>query len=215
MRIDEPMTVWTDMMLAACLFIWAYRLWCSKGNQASRNKVVWSAWLCLFVSAGLGAFVGGMDHGFAYAYPAWLKMVSWRATLVLIGVSALSLTQLWRQFYVGRFQAWSAWMGVPLFVCYVMAVLFWSQKFILAIVYYVPLVLITLVCALWAWWSFRHRRDLYLVIGLVVSLVAAGIQVSGYRLFPHFNHNDLYHVIQMGAFFLLYLSACESLKRTK
>ena len=47
-----------------------------------------------------------------------------------------------------------------------------------------------------------HRA--YLIGGILVSAVAAVIQRSGVRLHTHFNHNDLMHVVQMGAVWLLY-----------
>jgi hypothetical protein len=40
-----------------------------------------------------------------------------------------------------------------------------------------------------------------------VSLLAAGIQASGFAPHPRFNHNDLYHLIQIGAMLLLYSGA--------
>ena len=47
-----------------------------------------------------------------------------------------------------------------------------------------------------------HRA--YLAGGILVSIAAAAIQQSGIRLHTHFNHNDLMHVVQMGAVWLLY-----------
>jgi hypothetical protein len=44
----------------------------------------------------------------------------------------------------------------------------------------------------------------YLSGGILVSIVAAALQQSGIRLHRHFNHNDLMHVVQMGAVWLLY-----------
>jgi hypothetical protein len=40
--------------------------------------------------------------------------------------------------------------------------------------------------------------------GVAVSLVAAGIQAGRVALHQHFNHNDLYHVVQMAAMLLYY-----------
>ena len=43
------------------------------------------------------------------------------------------------------------------------------------------------------------------VIGsIVVSVIGALVQQSGFALHRHFNHNDLYHVIQLVALWLLY-----------
>ena len=43
--------------------------------------------------------------------------------------------------------------------------------------------------------------------GVAVSLVAAGIQAGRLALHEHFNHNDLYHVVQIAAMFLYYRGA--------
>jgi peptidoglycan/LPS O-acetylase OafA/YrhL len=47
----------------------------------------------------------------------------------------------------------------------------------------------------------------WLVGGVLVSFLAAAIQVNGIALYHHFNHNDLYHVIQMGGMYLFYRGA--------
>ena len=40
--------------------------------------------------------------------------------------------------------------------------------------------------------------------GVLLSVVAAAFQHGGFDLHRYFNHNDLYHVVQLGAFLLLY-----------
>ena len=45
---------------------------------------------------------------------------------------------------------------------------------------------------------------IWIIAGILISFAAAGIQLSGFTLHKNFNHNDLYHVIQMIAMFLLY-----------
>ena len=44
----------------------------------------------------------------------------------------------------------------------------------------------------------------WIVGGILLSFVGAAIQQSGVSLHQHFNHNDLFHVVQMVAFYLLY-----------
>src|SRR5207249_4816832 len=46
-----------------------------------------------------------------------------------------------------------------------------------------------------------------ILAGLLLSFVAAGVQLTRLTLQAHFNHNDLYHVIQIGAIVLLYRGA--------
>jgi hypothetical protein len=46
-----------------------------------------------------------------------------------------------------------------------------------------------------------------MLAGVVLSLVAAAVQQSGVAIHRNFNHNDLYHVVQAVALWLLYLAA--------
>ncbi len=55
----------------------------------------------------------------------------------------------------------------------------------------------------------RQRRkgaesSRYILGGVFVSLVGAFVQQRRVALHRHFNHNDLYHVIQIGACYLFY-----------
>lgn len=47
----------------------------------------------------------------------------------------------------------------------------------------------------------------WLVGGVLVSFLAATVQVNEIALHHDFNHNDLYHVIQMGGMYLFYRGA--------
>ena len=44
----------------------------------------------------------------------------------------------------------------------------------------------------------------WLRVGLIVSAAGFVVQKSGWDLHKHFNHNDIYHVIQIAGFWLLY-----------
>jgi hypothetical protein len=65
------------------------------------------------------------------------------------------------------------------------------------------------VAALHSWSAIRNedRASLWMLGGVGVSVLAAGVQASGFALHRHFNHNDLYHVIQIAAMVLFYIGA--------
>jgi hypothetical protein len=59
-------------------------------------------------------------------------------------------------------------------------------------------------------WSMAARRDpasVWMLGGVGVSLLAAAVQVSGFAPHRSFNHNDLYHVIQIVAILFFYAGA--------
>jgi len=57
--------------------------------------------------------------------------------------------------------------------------------------------------------AFRHREpgSRPILAGVAVSALAAGVQASGLSLHANFNHNDLYHVVQIAATVLFYRGA--------
>ena len=61
---------------------------------------------------------------------------------------------------------------------------------------------LAVVAALHLW-----KRNGPMLAGVAVSVIAGLVQASGLTLHEHFNHNDLYHVIQTVAVVLLYQGA--------
>jgi hypothetical protein len=57
-----------------------------------------------------------------------------------------------------------------------------------------------LVVGLLYLWRFNG----WMLAGVAVSVLAGVVQASGFALHPHFNHNDLYHVVQIGAILAFY-----------
>ncbi len=44
----------------------------------------------------------------------------------------------------------------------------------------------------------------YFLLGLIITLARAAVQQSGFTIHKQFNHNDLYHVIQMAGIWYIY-----------
>jgi hypothetical protein len=44
--------------------------------------------------------------------------------------------------------------------------------------------------------------------GGVLTIIGLAVQRTGFRSHMDFNHNDFYHVIQIGGFYLLFRGAC-------
>jgi len=66
---------------------------------------------------------------------------------------------------------------------------------------------LVLVAALHLGSAGRDHPSRWILAGVGVSVLAAGVQASGFALHRHFNHNDLYHVIQIAAMILFYVGA--------
>ena len=71
--------------------------------------------------------------------------------------------------------------------------------------------------ALFVWASYRRlsRSAPWIAAAILVTFAASVIQASGFDLHRYFNHNDLYHVIQVGAAWLFYRGFRDSKDRRR
>lgn len=201
MHISEPMTLFTDYLLAGLVFYLGLRL-LALWRRSGQRSVRW--WASGFHASAVAALAGGTYHGF-FSYlgggPAFLL---WKFTVFAVGLAALCLfagavmatlagaPRKWLLVLAGlKFLLYAAWMTA-------------HDDFRFVIYDYAPALLGVLLLAIYAALTRRERFAPWLGGGVLISFAAAGIQASGLTLHEHFNHNDLYHVVQMGAFWLLY-----------
>jgi hypothetical protein len=190
MTIHEPMTLATDYLLAVACGGFSLLLFRMKSAATG-----W--WSIAFAAVALAALVGGTYHGFPSFYPGAL----WKATLVAAGAASCAMVvatgiatriapQLFFWLAVLKFAAYLAWIA--------------SHDDFLAVVIDSgsALLIVATLHAIrggppWRW----------MIGGVAVAVVAAGVQAMKLAPHPQFNHNDLYHVIQIAAMWLLYRGA--------
>lgn len=178
--MNEPVTALTDYALASICIVLGLRL-----IRISR----W--WATAFAALGTAALLGGTWHGFVQSE------LLWKATTLSVGVasfamvvgSALSTTRgaLVRLLIVLaslKLLAFAAWMLYHDDFIWVVA----DTGLALAMVALLHLL----------------RWNPWMLAGVAASVLAGLAQASGFALHAHFNHNDLYHVVQAAAMFLLY-----------
>ena len=91
---------------------------------------------------------------------------------------------------------------------YIMVVVAVSDRFWVAIVHYLPPTLLMLAAFATAALRNQTRPAWAGLTGMVLTLIAAGVQQLQIALHPiYFNHNALYHAIQAIALWLIYVGA--------
>jgi hypothetical protein len=187
MTISEPMTLITDYVLGGVTAWLSFLLF-----KSSRKSQRW--WAMAFAALAAGAFLGGTWHGFVQSD------LLWKATVLSVGAASFAMVagsaiatvsgaarNLILLFAVVKLVVYSAWMLK-------------QDEFIYVVID--TGIAFAAVAALHLW-----KFNPWILAGVAVSVVAGLEQASGFDLHRHFNHNDLYHVIQIAAMLLLYRGA--------
>ena len=90
-------------------------------------------------------------------------------------------------------------------VCVILSVS--KDDFTYVIIDYVSAMVIMLALKVRSAYQYQDRSSAWIIAGIIVSFAASAIQESGIKLAENFNHNDLYHVVQMASLYLLYRGA--------
>ncbi|MEI6667004.1 MAG: hypothetical protein WCP29_02525 [Acidobacteriota bacterium] len=201
MRLTEPMTLATDYLMGAVALVLAVLLFRQGESDSQAAMRLWASALAM---TALASFVGGSYHGFVEMLPPVVSARMWRLTLAATGVGSAAL--LAAAVVAGSTGALRrALLGVVVakLACYL--VLIWFRtEFITVIVDY-TLALVGVVLLAWLSGSSGLTGAAgWITAGVVVSVVAALIQALRVAPHPQFNHNDLFHLVQTGALYLLY-----------
>ena len=191
-------TAITDFMLASEAFFLA-------GLTAGRPKARFSAawfWAGMLVLLGLGALLGGIDHGFFE--PAGLPRYGIeRANWIVLGAMTFCLLMATaKQFFPPAVERVVLAVGVVQFAIDTAAVLL-VDSFLDVILNYAPV--IVLLLAMSAIGLKKGTGSWAMIAGILVLFLASGIQAMGVDTLSPLDHNGLYHVVTMAGVAFLYL----------
>ena len=177
----------TDYALAG---VTVFLGWLSRTNSSRSARY----WLLAFAALAIAAFLGGTYHG--------LRIEAlWKPTVLLAGVASFGM--LAGSAYatttgnVRRALLIAAAVKLALYEAWMLG----HDAFIFVIADTGSALLAVAALHLLA---LEHPATRWILAGVAASLVAAGVQAGRLALHEHFNHNDLYHVVQIAAMLLYY-----------
>jgi hypothetical protein len=201
----EPDVALTDFGLAAeCALFAGWLHWQALGDSPLRRWLV-----VLFAALGAGALLGGITHGFLADQQSDGYRIAWAATLISIGVTALASWAIGAHMLFGDEDSrrWVLIAAGWLLGLNVATVLWVSQSFAVAVVFYVPAVAFVLAAFVLTYARLRQPYLLAGVAGLVLSLAAAAIQQAKVGFPPlGLSHNALYHLVQAVGLLLIFVA---------
>lgn len=197
-RVLEPAVTLSDYVLAAGCASAAW--WCGKRSTRGRG---W--WTGFFAMLGVAGAAGGTSHGYFPTDGEPIHDALWLATLLALGGTAWCMWGIAGAVAGGRARRVPWWLA-PLHLFYAIAVIAIAQSapppFRWAIACYLPATLALL--AVFAWRARSERASAWAAAGVVLTLAAAAVQVLEIAVHPRwFDHNALYHTVQVAGLALL------------
>jgi hypothetical protein len=198
--LAEPTTVLTDLALAALAVFLALRL----RRSAEPLPLARKLWVAAFLLSALGAVVGGLRHALAEETASLARRELWSFTYILLGLANLAfLAGLVRSFV-------PSWLRAPAIVLLVLryavvtVVLLRVHELRLVVADFALSLVLILASVLHSLVVTREGAGPPLLAGVLVS--AAGALVQSLRVGPvvGLNHDDLFHLVQMGGLWLFY-----------
>jgi len=189
--ITEPATTITDYLMAALAIGFATSL--ARAGAACEHARWWSR---AFAVLAVSALAGGTYHGFRDALTPWGGEALWRITVATSSLASFALmraiTDQWLG--AGRRTAWSRVAIAKLVVALAAGVV--HPVFTVVVVDFGISMLFAVGAAAVA--RAQDRRAFrFLAAGVALFGCGAVIQQAGLSPHPAFNHNDLFHVIQV------------------
>jgi uncharacterized protein DUF6962 len=202
--VTEPTTVATNLVLAALAFVFGARLGYGAAAQGSAAGSFFGlGMLAAAVAAAFGAAAHGLDPRTDWDQ----RERCWRAALYTLGFASAATTAS-VAFFTARGSIRTALLVAAALklLAYLVSVAR-RPRFRVAAADHVATLAVLLAAALYATVRWHAPGMGWLLAGVAVSLVAVLVQMRHIAFHRHFNHNDLYHVIEMVAVYLFFRGA--------
>lgn len=162
------------------------------------------AWAAAFATTAAGAVTGGTWHGFADFMEARVRRGLWKATQLLLGLTGLAMVA-GAALAVARGSLLAVLLAAAAakFAVYARVVASRDDFGVVVKDYGASMaavaVMQTISLLLW-----RAPAAPWILAGIGVALAGSLVQARRMSPHPRFNHNDLFHLVQMAAIWLFY-----------
>ena len=210
----EQTTAFTDILLgitALLLLIFIYKT----GHKIDLKKV--RIWSWAFALLALSSFLGAVAHGLEMT--AELNYWIWQPINLFLGLTiaffVIAVVYDIRGYSIHRY--FVILMIILSIVFYIITIII-PGSFLVFIIYEAIAMLIALVCYFILVFRESFKGAIFMVIGILLSIIAAVIQSKesvAFKLIWEFDHNGIFHLIQIIALIFLYIGLRKELVSRK
>jgi hypothetical protein len=197
--MTEPYVALTDYGLSLECLVFLFLL---APVQVFRSARFW--FFVFFSSLAASSLIGGTVHGF-FEQPSFFgNRILWPMTMLGIGVTAMAGAQAAKELLDLK-SALADWLIYGAFCAYCGVVLFINSSFLIAILGYLPALLILGFALIKNYLRTRSKPFLSGFMGLSVILFASAIQQA--KILDAPQRNIIYHLLQAVGLFMIFTTA--------
>jgi uncharacterized protein DUF6962 len=203
--MTEPAVTLTDYAIAIECAVFVFAL----ARLDARDMELRFWFIVFFASIGIASAFGGTVHGFFLPAGSSGRALLWPATLLSILVTSTAAWTIGAILELDKRRATLIQrLALALLTSFSLVVLFVTSKFYIAILAYLPSSLFLLYALVAAYRRRPNKPIRWGIIGFGLTLAGAAVQQLRIGIHPlYFNHNALYHVIQIVAFWMIFVAA--------
>lgn len=205
----EQTTAATDLILAIIAIVTAYGVF-NLGRQEHPAKT--RIWVAVFVLLTIGALFGSAAHGFKMSER--LNYILWQPLNLALGLSvSLFAAGAFFDLRKGDMPKGIVPGLVALGIIFYFITVFIPDSFLVFIIYEAVVMLFALTVYVVLAFKNTLNGAWWMVLGILITIVAAVIQATGtmqVEFIWTFDHNGIFHVVQMAGILIIYLGLAKS-----
>jgi hypothetical protein len=209
-RIDEPVTTITDLIISAVCYYAFYMLHSRRPNYRLNIYMKY-----YFLSMGIATTIGGLiGHGFLYLFSFSWKLPGWVTSMFSIALLERASIEYCRpQIHNKSIFRLFAWVNIIELVTFLIITLYTLDFFFVEVHSAYGLLIVVTGFQAYIYYQTKSKASRLALIAVGFSALAATTFQLQIGLHKWFNHFDVSHIFMTIAAWIFYLSAMEMTKK--
>ena len=209
-RIDEPVTTLTDLMVSAVCFYAFFHL--AYHPYRPKSKVHWYLQI-YFLSMGIATAIGGLiGHAFLYLFSFAWKLPGWLTSMISIALVERAAIQHARKFISKKVGDVFAWVNIIELLTFI-ALTFTTLNFFFVEVHSAyGLLVVVASFSFITYIKSKSRASGIFLIAVAFSAISALFFMNEWSLHTWFNYLDISHTFMTISAFFFYKGALQMIE---
>jgi hypothetical protein len=199
-RIDEPVTVATDLLVSVVCFYAFFNLSRLDANN-HRHKFM----LLYFLSMGISFAIGGViGHGFIYALPYEWKLAGWLPSMISVFFIERASIEYSKQIIPRFYGKLFSWLNIIELLVFMVITLVTLNFFFVEVHSAYGLLVVVAGFHAYIYWKTKNKGSKLFLIAVAISAISALVYMNEWGISKWFTHYDISHTIMAFSAFVFY-----------